>query len=159
MENRPDVGISGCKLIKGDGKLDLACRRRFPNPWNSFKRLFLFNNAKIIIIRTSTKTKYGSGQRGRRVFAYPEIGYIGESENRWLDFDFLMKTSLCMAKTWICAGAVRKPGIKFGIIQKHSPPITKASPAKKRRLLCLKLFMTQCGFFIKSITAKNIRSF
>jgi len=44
MENRPEVGISGCKIIKPDGKLDLACRRRFPNPWNSFKRLFLLNN-------------------------------------------------------------------------------------------------------------------
>ncbi len=43
MDSRPDVGISGCKLIKADGKLDLACRRRFPNPWNSFKRLFLLN--------------------------------------------------------------------------------------------------------------------
>ncbi len=44
MENRPQVGISGCKIIKPDGKLDLACRRRFPNPWNSFKRLFLLSN-------------------------------------------------------------------------------------------------------------------
>ena len=44
MKFCPDVGISGCKLIKGDGKLDLACRRRFPNPWNSFQRLFLRNN-------------------------------------------------------------------------------------------------------------------
>ncbi len=41
MESRPDVGVGGCKWIKADGKLDLACRRRFPNPWNSFKRLFL----------------------------------------------------------------------------------------------------------------------
>ncbi len=44
MDAHPDVGISGCKLIKADGKLDLACRRRFPNPWNSFARLFLKNN-------------------------------------------------------------------------------------------------------------------
>lgn len=43
MEQHPEVGISGCKLVKANGKLDLACRRRFPNPWNSFKRLF-FNN-------------------------------------------------------------------------------------------------------------------
>src|SRR5438552_1756011 len=34
MESRPDVGIAGPKIIKGDGRLDLACRRRFPNPWN-----------------------------------------------------------------------------------------------------------------------------
>ncbi len=44
MEARLDVGIGGCKLLKADGSLDLACRRRFPNPWNSFKRLFLRNN-------------------------------------------------------------------------------------------------------------------
>lgn len=44
MESRADVGISGCKIIKPDGKLDLACRRRFPNPWNSFLRLFLASN-------------------------------------------------------------------------------------------------------------------
>ncbi len=44
MESRPDVGVSGCKLIKADGKLDVACRRRFPNPLNSFKRLFLRDN-------------------------------------------------------------------------------------------------------------------
>ena len=44
MESRPDVGMAGCKLIKANGKLDLACRRRFPNPVNSFKRLFLRDN-------------------------------------------------------------------------------------------------------------------
>jgi hypothetical protein len=44
MEQHQEVGISGCKLIKADGKLDLACRRRFPNPANSFKRLFLGDN-------------------------------------------------------------------------------------------------------------------
>lgn len=31
MEAHPDVGISGCKLVKADDTLDLACRRRFPN--------------------------------------------------------------------------------------------------------------------------------
>jgi GT2 family glycosyltransferase len=44
MDSNPEVGISGCKLVKADGGLDLACRRRFPNPWNSFQRLFLKNN-------------------------------------------------------------------------------------------------------------------
>lgn len=44
MEQHQEVGISGCKVIKADGKLDLACRRRFPNPWNSFRRLFLRDN-------------------------------------------------------------------------------------------------------------------
>ncbi|MCX6796977.1 MAG: glycosyltransferase family 2 protein [Candidatus Doudnabacteria bacterium] len=43
MDQNQKVGISGCKVIKPDGKLDLACRRRFPNPWNSFKSLFLLS--------------------------------------------------------------------------------------------------------------------
>lgn len=44
MDGHPEVGISGCKLVKGNGNLDLACRRRFPNPWNSFARLILRDN-------------------------------------------------------------------------------------------------------------------
>ncbi len=44
MEAHSDVGISTCKVMLPDGRLDLACRRRFPNPWNSFKRLFLLSN-------------------------------------------------------------------------------------------------------------------
>lgn len=46
MNERRDVGISGCKLIKKDGSLDKACRRRFPNPRSAFKRLFLRNDAE-----------------------------------------------------------------------------------------------------------------
>ena len=43
MEERPEVGISGCRVQKPDGGLDLACRRKFPNPWNEFARLFLLS--------------------------------------------------------------------------------------------------------------------
>ena len=32
------IGIVGCKLIKTDGTLDLACRRSFPNPANALLR-------------------------------------------------------------------------------------------------------------------------
>lgn len=36
----PDVGAMGGQVLLPDGNLDKACRRRFPNPWNSFLRLF-----------------------------------------------------------------------------------------------------------------------
>lgn len=36
MDNNPMVGISGCRVVKPDGSLDKACRRKFPNPANSF---------------------------------------------------------------------------------------------------------------------------
>lgn len=40
MDKHSDVGILGGKVVLFDGRLDQACRRRFPNPWNSFLRLF-----------------------------------------------------------------------------------------------------------------------
>jgi O-antigen biosynthesis protein len=32
MENHPDTGLSGCKILNTDGTLQLACRRSFPRP-------------------------------------------------------------------------------------------------------------------------------
>ena len=35
-----DVGALGCKVSLADGSLDKACKRSFPNPANSFYKLF-----------------------------------------------------------------------------------------------------------------------
>ncbi len=40
MEQNPDIGISGCKVLNQDGTFQLACRRGFPSPWASFTKLF-----------------------------------------------------------------------------------------------------------------------
>ena len=51
MEAHPEAGMAGPKLVMADGKLDLACRRSFPTPENSFYKLFglsrLFPNSKL----------------------------------------------------------------------------------------------------------------
>lgn len=39
MEERPEVGMAGPKLVREDGSLDLACRRSFPSPAVSFYRM------------------------------------------------------------------------------------------------------------------------
>jgi N-acetylglucosaminyl-diphospho-decaprenol L-rhamnosyltransferase len=36
FDTHPNAGIAGPKLVMADGKLDLACRRSFPDPENSF---------------------------------------------------------------------------------------------------------------------------
>lgn len=60
MRSRTDVGISTCKLIKEDGSLDLAARRSFPNPVNSFFRVtglsLLFPKNKILANYNLTNT-------------------------------------------------------------------------------------------------------
>ena len=38
-----DVGALGCKVSLADGSLDKACKRSFPNPANSFYKLFNIN--------------------------------------------------------------------------------------------------------------------
>lgn len=39
LKSHPNVGMAGCKLIKGNGEVDLACRRSEPDPRVSFYRL------------------------------------------------------------------------------------------------------------------------
>lgn len=51
LENNPEVGIAGCKVLNPDGSLQLACRRGFPTPWVAFSKLFglqrLFPKSKL----------------------------------------------------------------------------------------------------------------
>ena len=51
MDNNPEIGISGCKVLNADGSFQLACRRGFPTPWTSFCKLFglqkLFPNSEL----------------------------------------------------------------------------------------------------------------
>lgn len=51
MDNNEEVGIAGCRVVKDDGKLDLACRRSFPNPRAAFYRItglsFLFPKSRL----------------------------------------------------------------------------------------------------------------
>jgi len=39
MEEHPEVGVAGPKLVRADGSLDLACRRSFPTPLVSFYQM------------------------------------------------------------------------------------------------------------------------
>jgi len=39
MEDHPDTGLLGCKILNDDGSLQLACRRSFPTPWVAFTKL------------------------------------------------------------------------------------------------------------------------
>ncbi len=52
MEEHPDVGVSGCRVLNEDGSLQLACRRSVPSPAVAFYRLSglsrLFPNSKAM---------------------------------------------------------------------------------------------------------------
>ena len=40
MEEHPEAGAAGPRLVRPTGELDLACRRSFPTPINSFYKIF-----------------------------------------------------------------------------------------------------------------------
>ena len=40
MQNHPNAGAAGCKIVHPDGTLDPAAKRGFPSPWSSFSRVF-----------------------------------------------------------------------------------------------------------------------
>ncbi len=40
MDEHPEVGISGCKVLNANGTFQMQCRRGFPSPWVSFCKLF-----------------------------------------------------------------------------------------------------------------------
>jgi len=40
MDDHPDAGMAGCKVLNADGSFQLSCRRGFPTPWASFCKAF-----------------------------------------------------------------------------------------------------------------------
>jgi GT2 family glycosyltransferase len=50
LDDHPDIGALGCKVVKPDGRLEKGARRSFPNPLTSFYRLsglaLLFPNSR-----------------------------------------------------------------------------------------------------------------
>ncbi|MDP2207344.1 MAG: glycosyltransferase, partial [Bacteroidota bacterium] len=51
LENNPQIGLAGCKILNPDGSLQLACRRSIPTPWSAFTKVSglsaLFPNTKL----------------------------------------------------------------------------------------------------------------
>jgi GT2 family glycosyltransferase/lipopolysaccharide/colanic/teichoic acid biosynthesis glycosyltransferase len=51
LNNHPEVGLAGCKILNPDGSIELACRRSFPTPWIAFSKIFglskLFPKTKL----------------------------------------------------------------------------------------------------------------
>jgi len=55
MEKHPEAGAAGCKVLNPDGTLQLACRRGYPTPLNSF---FKIVGLSKIFPKSETFSKY-----------------------------------------------------------------------------------------------------
>jgi len=107
MEDNINIGAAGCKVLNEDKTFQMACRRSFPNPWNSFCKLFglqsLFPNLKIfsgynLTYKSANETYKVDALIGAFIFTrksvIEEIG--GFSEEYFMygeDLDFCHKIS------------------------------------------------------------------
>jgi hypothetical protein len=141
MESRLDVGISGCKLIKGDGKLDLACRRRFPNPANSFKRLFLLNRTDY---NYTNMDENQSMEVDSVVGAFLLIRKILIDKIGLLDENFFMYGE-DLDWCWRC----KEAGFKVWYYPKTTAAHFKGESSRKEPFLMLKAFHDSMWIFYK----------
>lgn len=88
MEERREAGVVGAKLVKGNGQLDLACRRSFPTP-------------QVSLWRMTGLSKL-----------FPKNKIFAQYNLTFLDPDTLSEVdSVCGAFMWIRAEAIQQAGI------------------------------------------------
>ena len=148
MEAHPEVGISTCKVLLPNGKLDLACRRRFPNPWNSFKRLFGISNADYNMLDTDENQTMEIDACMGAFMMIRKIRKSNGSENPMefplFDEDFFMygeDLDLC----W----RVKELGLKVWYYPKTSITHFKGSSSRKVPFRALKWFADAMWIFYK----------
>lgn len=95
IKKNTDVGAIGCKIVHRDGTLDKACRRSFPEPKNSFYRLFglskLFpNNKKFNEYNLSYLDENGVYEVDSLMGAFMLIRRVAIDQVGLLDEDFFM---------------------------------------------------------------------
>ncbi len=70
MEEHPEVGIAGCRVLNADGSFQSACRRGFPTPWAAFTRLF---GLERLFPRSPLFARYSQGFRPEVEVGYTEV--------------------------------------------------------------------------------------
>jgi GT2 family glycosyltransferase len=154
METHPQVGISTCKVMLPNGKLDLACRRRFPNPWNSLLRLLKISNADYNMLDTdeNASQEIDACMGAFMLMRNLEFKMQNVKETRpWLfDEDFFMygeDLDLC----W----RVKEAGYKVWYYPKTSITHYKGSSSRKTPFKALKWFHDAMWIFYKKHYAQK----
>lgn len=70
MEEHPEVGIAGCRVLNADGSFQETCRRGFPTPWAAFTRLF---GLERLFPRSPLFARYGQRFRPEDEVGYAEV--------------------------------------------------------------------------------------
>lgn len=154
LENNPQVGLAGCKVLNPDGSFQLPCRRGFPTPWVSFCKLFglqsLFPKSKLFAqynqtFRSIDETYYIDAVMGAYMFTRREII---ESVNGF-DEDFFMygeDLDLCHR--------IKQAGYEIAYFNETSIVHYKGESTKRSSINEIKHFYDAMAIFTKKHFAK-----
>lgn len=156
MEEHPELGASGCKVILPDGSLDKACRRGFPTPSASFYYAFGFSK---LFPNNPRFNQYQLGYKDPNE-TYPVDCLIGAfmlvREETIRQVGGWTKPFLCTEKMWIGAIASSKRGGGYIIIPPHTLFTIRELAAGASLSRSSMNFTARCGFFIGSIMFATI---
>ncbi len=149
MEEHPEIGISTCKVLLPNGKLDLACRRRFPNPWNSFLRLLKISNSNYNMLDTDENT---SQEIDSCMGAFMVVKRIRELEKEKIstnEFPVFDETFFMYGEDLDLCWRVKEAGYKVWYYPKTSITHYKGSSSRKTPFKALKWFHDAMWIFYK----------
>lgn len=157
MDERPDLGAAGCKIILPDGSLDKACRRGFPTPSASFYYAFGFSR---LFPNTPRFNQYQLGYLDPNE-AYPVDCLMGAfmlvRREVIQQIGGLDETFLCMARMSTGATGSRKRAGAFSMSQLHTLFTIKERAAAASLLKSSMNSTGRCGYSTASIISAIIR--
>jgi GT2 family glycosyltransferase len=160
IEKNSDVGIVTAKVLKADGKLDIACHRGFPTPWASFKYFFLKDDRDYHLTdRPMEKTHEIDSAVGAFMFMRKSVlektGYFDEDYFLYgedIDLCFRVKKAGFKVMFVPDVSVLHVKGVSSGI-KKHSQKESGANTETKN--LAVNYFYETMKIFYEKHYAKN----
>jgi GT2 family glycosyltransferase len=160
MDENQNVGVSTCKILQSDEKLDWASHRGFPTPWASFKYYFLKDDSSYHMSdQDMEKTHEVDALSGSffltRKSVLEKVGNFDEDYFMYAeDIDLCYRIKEAGFKVMYVPEVkiIHHKGISSGL-KKHSQGATTASLETRQR--SLNAFYETMGIFYRKHLAKN----
>ncbi|OGE32002.1 hypothetical protein A2631_02695 [Candidatus Daviesbacteria bacterium RIFCSPHIGHO2_01_FULL_44_29] len=160
MEAHLEVGISTCKIVFPDGRLDLTAHRGFPTPWASFKYYFLKDDSLYHLRQMDMSGPHevdaiAGAFMLTRADVLKKVGLFDEDYFLYaedIDLCFRIKEAGFKVVYVPSVSIVHYKGVSSGL-KKDSQSVTTADPETRRRSLDA-FYISMLTFYKKQMSKK-----
>lgn len=140
IKNDPTIGAATCKIVLGNGKLDLSAHRGFPTPWTAFL-YYILKNDSLYHLKVSNMSKLHEVDAISGAFfltrksVLNKVGFFDESFFMYgedIDLCYRIKQAGYKIVYEPSVEIIHQKGISSGL-KKHSQKITSADYQTKLR--------------------------